>query len=129
MHMRGEGRLVAGRANGRAEKTILRCGELQPGELREAQVGSQAVLVVRLRSGQVVAAAASCPHEGAPLAGGTIRGESVDCPRHHYLFDLRTGHNLYPYPIYPEWKKKEVGDLTLRIYPCWEEGDWIHIAL
>lgn len=86
------------------------------------------MLLGRLRSGKVVAADACCPHEQAPLADGTIRGEAVDCPRHHYLFDLRTGRNVYPYPIYPEWKQKEVGDLSLPVFPCREEGGWIWVT-
>jgi nitrite reductase/ring-hydroxylating ferredoxin subunit len=76
-----------------------------------------------------VAADGSCPHEQAALAEGTIRGDAVDCPRHHYLFDLRTGRNLYPYPIYPQWKQDQVGDLSLAILPCREECGWIWVTL
>jgi nitrite reductase/ring-hydroxylating ferredoxin subunit len=88
-------------------------------------VGGRTVLLGRLRSGEVVAADGICPHEEAPLAEGTIRGDAVDCPRHHYLFDLRTGRNLYPYPIYPRWKQEQVGNLGLAIFPCREEAGWI----
>jgi nitrite reductase/ring-hydroxylating ferredoxin subunit len=34
---------------------------------------------------------ALCPHGGAPLAGGRIRGGRVHCPWHWYAFDLGTG--------------------------------------
>ncbi len=114
---------------GGAEKPILRSEELPAGALREVRVGRHRVLLARLRSGKVVASEALCPHEGTPLAEGTIRGGAVDCPTHHYLFDLQTGQNLYPYPIYPEWKRREVGDLSLAIYPCREEGGWIRVLL
>lgn len=107
----------------------MRSEELPPATLREVRVGNRRVLLARLRSGEVMAADPACPHEQAPLSEGTIRGSAVDCPRHHYLFDLRTGRNLYPYPIYPEWKRREVGDLTLRIFPCREEGGWIRVSL
>lgn len=53
----------------------------------------------------------------------------MDCPRHHYLFELRTGRNLYPYPIYPRWKQEAVGDLSLETFPCFEEGGWIRVDL
>ena len=86
------------------------------------------VLLARLRSGEVVAASPVCPHEGAPLAEGAIRGEAVDCPLHHYLFDLRTGRNLYPYPVYPRWKQEEVGSLDLRTFACREEDGWILVT-
>jgi nitrite reductase/ring-hydroxylating ferredoxin subunit len=91
-------------------------------------VGHRRVLLARLWSGEVVAASPVCPHEGAPLAEGTIRDDAIDCPRHHYLFDLRTGRNLYPYPIYPRWKQEEVGRLHLRTFPCREEDGWILVT-
>ena len=112
-----------------SESRVLRSEELPPGVLRELQIGPHRVLVARLRSGEVAATEPLCPHESTPLAEGAIRGEAVDCPTHHYLFDLRTGRNLYPYPIYPEWKRREVGDLSLAIYPCREEGGWIRVSL
>lgn len=111
------------------EQAVLRSEELAPGALREARIGDHAILLARLRSGEVVAAGAACPHEDAPLAEGTIRGEAVDCPRHHYLFDLRTGRNLYPYPIYPDWKRRAVGDLSLAVFSCREEEGWIRVSL
>lgn len=87
------------------------------------------VLLARLRSGDVVATSPLCPHESAPLAEGSVRADAVDCPRHHYLFDLRTGRNLYPYPIYPRWKQEEVGELNLDVYPCREEDGWILLVV
>ena len=119
---------ASGRGAG-AGTPILRSEELPPGALREVRIGHRRVLLARLRSGEVVATEPLCPHEGTPLAEGTIRGESVDCPTHHYLFDLQTGRNLYPYPIYPEWKRREVGDLSLAIYRCREEGGRIWVSL
>ena len=52
----------------------------------------------------------------------------MDCPLHHYLFDLNTGRNLYPFPIYPTWKQEEVGDLSLAIFLCREKEVWCKIA-
>ena len=107
----------------------MRSEELEPGTLRELDLRGRRILVGRLRSGEVVAADALCPHEQAPLAQGTMRGDAVDCPRHHYLFDLRTGRNLYPYPIYPIWKQKEVGELNLQLVPCREKDGWIRLEV
>jgi nitrite reductase/ring-hydroxylating ferredoxin subunit len=109
------------------ERRVLASGDLAPGELREIIIRERRVLVGRLRSGEVFASKAECPHEGAPLSKGTIRGEAIDCPRHHYLFAVRSGENLYPLPIYPAWKRDEVGDLRLRIFPCEERDGWISI--
>ena len=102
--------------------------DLAPGTLREVVVDRRRVLLARLRSGEVCAMAPSCPHEAARLADGTLRGDTLDCPRHHYLFDPRTGRNLYPRPVYPRWKQEEVGCLALATFPCREESGWILVG-
>ena len=107
----------------------MRSEELEPGALQELDLRGRPILVARLRSGEVVAAGGLCPHEQAPLAQGTRRGDAVDCPRHHYLFDLRTGRNLYPYPIYPIWKQKEVGELNLQLVSRREKDGWIRLEV
>jgi nitrite reductase/ring-hydroxylating ferredoxin subunit len=103
--------------------------ELAPGTLREVRIEGRRVTLGRLRSGEPVATAAACPHEQAPLADGRIWSDAVDCPLHHYLFDLRTGRNLYPIPQYPEWKRREAGDLTLHIHACRDADGWILVSL
>lgn len=111
------------------ELRALQSDELPPGALREIRVKGRRVLLGRLRSGSVFASGPDCPHEAAPLADGEIRGEAIDCPKHHYLFDTRTGENLYPVPIYPQWKREQVGDLTLKVYSCREREGWIWLEL
>ena len=32
-----------------------------------------------------------CPHKGAPLADGELRGHTIECALHGWLFDVRTG--------------------------------------
>ncbi len=108
---------------------VLSSHELSPGELREVVVGSCRLVVGRLPSGEVVAFGAACPHEAAPLAQGTFRGGAIDCPRHHYMFDPRTGQNLFPLPIYPAWKRAQVGDLTLPTFPVTERNGQIAVAV
>lgn len=38
-----------------------------------------------------VVARNSCPHAGASLSVGTIEGNTVTCPWHHWTFDLDSG--------------------------------------
>jgi len=33
----------------------------------------------------------ACPHASGNLSGGQIEGHTVDCPWHHWRFDLTTG--------------------------------------
>ena len=106
---------------------VLASGDLAPGQLREVSAGTHRIVVGRLYDGTVVAFAPLCPHEAAPLVQGTIRASSIDCPRHHYMFDVRTGENTFPLPIYPAWKRAQIGDLTLPIFPVIERDGWIAV--
>lgn len=106
---------------------VLASGDLAPGQMREILAGTHRVVVGRLYDGTVVAFASRCPHEAAPLVEGTIRGGAIDCGRHHYMFDVRTGENTFPLPIYPGWKRAQVGDLRLAIFPVIERDGWIAV--
>jgi nitrite reductase (NADH) small subunit len=65
--------------------------DIPVGEGRVFDVGGREVAVFRCRSGEVHATGATCPHQGGPLADGLVGGESVICPLHGFVFDLRTG--------------------------------------
>lgn len=64
------------------------------GEARVFRVEGHDIAVFRLRSGELFAATAACPHRGGPLADGLIGGRSVICPLHGFLFDLRSGEPI-----------------------------------
>lgn len=42
-------------------------------------------------AGEILAFEDVCTHDDGPLAGGTIEGEVVTCPRHGAKFNMRTG--------------------------------------
>ena len=62
-----------------------------PGEARTFTVGATQVAVFRLRSGELRAVDAVCPHSGGPLADGQFDTKKVICPLHNYLFEPATG--------------------------------------
>ncbi len=49
------------------------------------------LLVARLEDGALVAVDAACPHQGYPLAQGSLQGCVITCAWHNFKFDLRTG--------------------------------------
>lgn len=51
--------------------------------------------------GQISAIDGVCPHQGGPLADGTLEGTCVTCPWHGWQFDVRTGKT----PLGPKIKQ------------------------
>ena len=49
--------------------------------------------VARLYDGDIVTFSRRCPHQGADLAGGYLRGNEIVCPWHNLPFDLRSGRS------------------------------------
>jgi len=52
---------------------------------------------------------------------------AIDCPRHHYLYDLRTGANRYPHDVFPAALAAKLAPLPL--YPAKEENGWIWLQI
>lgn len=64
--------------------------QLPDGGRRQLTIGSCDVTVLRLGS-KVIALRNQCPHSNARLGDGVIRGREIECPIHHWRFDLTTG--------------------------------------
>jgi nitrite reductase (NADH) small subunit len=86
--------------------------DLPPGGSQAYAVGGAMVAVFRLRSGELRALDAVCPHSGGPLADGQFDAKKVICPLHNYLFSLGDGACLN-------------GDMAVRTYPVREEAGQI----
>ncbi len=82
------------------------------------RVEADGVPVVVLRDGDTLyAAAATCPHVGAPLDEGERHGTCVTCPWHGSVFDLRDGRLLHgpaTAPLQPYDARIEDGRIKLR---------------
>jgi len=67
---------------------VDRADALAPGALLTRTFFGREVVVFRTASGAVHAVEAWCPHLGAHLGkGGTVQGETLECPFHGFRFD------------------------------------------
>jgi nitrite reductase (NADH) small subunit len=89
-------------------RAVAAADELPLGGARAYAVGDAMVAVFRLRSGELRAVDAVCPHSGGPLADGQFDAKKVICPLHNYVFSLSDGTCVS-------------GGMTLRTYPVREE--------
>ncbi len=105
---------------------VLPSAELTRGALRKVSVAGRAVLLARLEDGALAVTSVVCPHEAADLSQGKIYMGAIDCPRHHYLYDLRTGRNRYPHSVFPANLAADLAALPL--YPVRELNGWIWVG-
>lgn len=76
---------------------------LPPGNATLVVADKESVAVFNM-GGTVYACSAACPHAGAPLSDGFIKGTVVTCPWHGWSFDLDAGPDAPPdgvlrYPV------------------------------
>ena len=67
--------------------------------------------------GKIHAMDDTCPHAGAPLAGGTLHGCVVNCPWHGWPFDVTTG------------RMSGQTEDCLTVYPVHLNGDQIEVEV
>lgn len=75
-------------------QAVVRTAELGPGQIHEAEVGGEPVMVVNI--GQTYyALSALCPYDETNLAReGRIEGDQIVCPTDGRSFDLRSGESM-----------------------------------
>jgi nitrite reductase/ring-hydroxylating ferredoxin subunit len=68
--------------------------DLPPGTQKAVMLGGTRVLLCHeAPPGQIWAVKDLCPHAFQPLAGGVVRGGTIQCPKHGACFDLATGRS------------------------------------
>jgi nitrite reductase/ring-hydroxylating ferredoxin subunit len=90
---------------------VLSIQDLQPGEMKGIEANGKQILLVNL-TGKFYAIADICTHMTCHLSRGSIKDESVVCPCHFSVFDLKTGRVLggpagKPEPIFKVKIEKE----------------------
>lgn len=91
--------------------------DLEEGGQYLAEIDGKEVLFCR-SGGKTYAIGKVCPHQGASLEGGKLRGRTISCPLHGARFDMSTGRALgsqYP-PI--EIFDVDVVDGEVRVSPA-----------
>ena len=73
--------------------TVAPAAEIEPGGYRSVDIDGTAVAVFNV-GGAFFAIEDVCTHDGGRLAGGTVEGDQVVCPRHGARFCIRTGAAL-----------------------------------
>jgi nitrite reductase/ring-hydroxylating ferredoxin subunit len=74
------------------------------------------IAIFRTTEGAIYAVDNRCPHEGYPLAQGTVSGCVLTCSWHNYKFDLRDGACV-------------MGEEAVRSFPVREVGGHIEVDL
>jgi len=72
---------------------VLDASELPSGTATMVGVNGREIALVSV-GGRIHAVDNVCPHEGGPLADGTVQGGVLVCPLHHWEFDVTTGRCL-----------------------------------
>ena len=77
---------------------VVALAEFWEGELYEAQLGGDHVLLVHLPSALIKAYQGLCPHQEVLLADGEWNEDAgtLMCSGHSWEFDMRTGQGLNP---------------------------------
>lgn len=69
---------------------VARCDDIPQGGGRPFKIGGKTIAVFRVRD-RFYAINNVCPHQGASLGKGKLKGYIVSCPLHDQQFDVRTG--------------------------------------
>lgn len=91
--------------------------DIQKGKVCAINVLGRDMVAFQTESGALSVLDAHCPHQGAHLGhGGTIKGETIECPFHKWCFDTAGKCQKIPYSsCIPKGKKAE-----LHAYPTLE---------
>jgi len=89
---------------------ITPVADVKIGQVSPIKALGREMVVFRTESGAISVLDAYCPHQGAHLGyGGTVKGETIECPFHKWCFDTKGKCNKVPYAkTTPKGKKSEM---------------------
>jgi len=80
---------------------VVPAAAVPPGQTHFVEIGGVPVILANYE-GEIHALYGICPHQDNPLEGATLWGPLLDCPFHHFQFDVRSGENHFPKRVYPD---------------------------
>jgi nitrite reductase/ring-hydroxylating ferredoxin subunit len=90
--------------------------DLAPGSGREVVLNGVAVAVFNV-DGVLHAVQHECPHQGGPLAEGSLQGTVVTCSWHQWQFDVATGRGV------------SVSESGIKRFEVKVEGDAVYVKV
>ncbi|MFE4670765.1 Rieske 2Fe-2S domain-containing protein [Streptomyces sp. NPDC056716] len=106
--------------------------EIRRGQILTRQLADEDIVLYRTRKGTVRATRPYCPHLGAHLGGGKVKGEELICPFHHFAFNTDGTCTATPYygqqvpklsaPMMPV--REQAGLIMVWYHPDGTPPDW-----
>jgi nitrite reductase/ring-hydroxylating ferredoxin subunit len=75
--------------------TVARLSDVPPGAVVAVRAGDHWYALANV-DGTIHALDNNCPHNGGPLARGTLAGRELECPWHSWRWDVTSGRNCWP---------------------------------
>lgn len=76
-------------------RKVASLDELWSGEMMALEVDGSSILLVNMDD-RIYAYANACPHQRSRLSEGSLIGKTLRCARHHWEFNVCTGHGINP---------------------------------
>ncbi len=93
--------------------------EIKPGDVKHVECAGEQIALFRSQtSGRIAAIDAFCPHQGANLAYGKVRGDRLQCPFHGWQLD--GNGRVCDRPQAEDWRS---------LHPHWEAIDYYGMVM
>ena len=79
---------------------VGRVEDVSPGRTLLVRAGETPVVLAN-HQGRIYALYGLCSHRGNPLEGAVLWDHLIECPYHHFQYNVRTGENQFPSNVYP----------------------------
>lgn len=104
---------------------LAKLSEFTSRRMKSFQILGKFVAIVKDRDGSFYATEIACKHNNADLTTGQFRGDVVTCPRHGWVYNIRTGEclNQPSAPLRRHALKIQGGDIYVSVSPIEYEDE------